>query len=237
MKNAAQQDLTLRTPEDQLQQSRKQYVNSLINEQQFEADCLIIIPDLERLWKERVLVFGFPADTLMDWKPYLRYFKPQTLAAGIDLLVKRLNRHEQRYGSVLPQPQFQPTPEEINATDDMDGMKERINRAGGVQNVRAYYRQLVQDLRHEEMKSNPIRKHFNETIMKCVLDQASGMDISFNIPQQTYDEAGVHLPTEHRKFAEKMGWIDADFKLTNKGEAVLLGLQGGFAIAFLIAVN
>lgn len=254
MNNAAQQDTTLRTPEDQLQQARTQYVNSLTNEQQFETDCLTIIPDLERLWKEKVLVFGFSPDTVMEWKPYLRVFKPQTLAAGIDLLVKRLKSHEQRYGSVLPQEDPTLTEQVIRAAKpgaEDAAIVERINRASGVQNVRAYYRQLVQDLRREEIKANPVRKHFNESIMKYALEQASGVDIAFCIPQQTYDDAGVLLPEEHRLFAVKMGWIEEDSiskeklnstrrfpdKLTSKGEAILEGLRGGFSLPFLIAIN
>lgn len=255
MKHLVQQDPSLRTPEDQLASSRKQYVNSLTNQQQFEEQCLIIVPDLERQWKEKILVFGFPADTTLDWKSYLRYFKPQTLAAGIDLLVKRLKGHEERYGSVLPHEELVANiPKSEFAKLPHEEMKELINRAGGVPNVRGYYRQLIEDLRREEKKANPIRKHFNETIMKCVLEQASGADISFNIPQQTYEEAGVSLPEEHRLFAVKMGWIEeASFskekleelqskrrfpdKLTSKGEAVLEGLRGGFNLVFLIAVN
>jgi hypothetical protein len=249
----AQQAINLRTPEDQLAQARKQYVNSITNKQQLEKELLIIIPDLERLWKEKILVpFEFPDDVVMDWRQYLNVFKPQLLAKGIHQLASRLDAHAKRFGSVHPQPELQPTAEEVYAAKNPNEMKERINRAGGVQNVRALYRSLVQELRREEMKANPPQSRFNETIMIAVLEQAAGFDISFNLPKQTYDDAGIYLPADHRKFALGIGWIEEGAsdpngkpgepagvrdKLTKKGEAALLGLQGGIAIAFLAALR
>jgi hypothetical protein len=234
-----QQAINLRTPEDQLAQARKQYVNSLTNKQQLEKDLLIIIPDLEHLWNEKILVpFRFPDDLVMDWRQYLNVFKPQLLAKGIHQLASRLDAHARRFGSVHPQPELEPTAEEIYAARNDEEIRERINRAGGVQNVRAFYRSLVQELRREEMKANSPQRRFNETIMVAVLQQAAGFDISFNVPKQTYGDAGIYVPAEHRKFAVGIGWVEegAD-KLTKKGEAALLGLQGGIAIAFLAAVQ
>jgi hypothetical protein len=234
-----QQGINLRTSEDQLAQARKQYVTSITNKQQLEKDLVIIIPDLERLWKEKVLVpFRFPDDTVMDWRQYLNVFKPQLLAKGIHQLASRLDAHAKRFGSVHPQPELAPTAEEIYTAKSDEEIKERINRAGGVQNVRAFYRSLVQELRREEIKANPPQRRFNETIMIAVLEQAAGFDISFSVPKQTYDDAGIYLPVDHRKFAIGIGWIEeGSDKLTKKGEAALLGLQGGIAIAFLAAVQ
>jgi hypothetical protein len=245
--------VNLQTPEDQLAQARTQYVNSIINKQQFEKDLLVIIPDLERLWKEKILVpFSFADDMVMDWRQYLNVFKPQLLAKGIHQLASRLDAHARWFGSVHPQPDLEPTEDEIWTAKNDEEIRERINRAGGVQNVRAFYRSLVQELRREEIRTNPPQRRFNEKIMIAVLEQVAGFDISFNVPKQTYDDAGIYLPADHRKFAAAIGWIEEGSpvgkgkpgkppgfsgKLTKKGEAALLGLQGGIAIAFLAAVQ
>lgn len=244
-------DPTLVTPEPQLTDSRQNYIYNHNKTQKFEADCSTIVPILETRWNDAIIeAFGFPNDDehVMIWRDYLKVFKPQVLEQAIDVLIERLKAHEQRYGSVLPNvAAIMPTPEEQRKMP-LAEMHERVNTAGGVQNLRAFYRSLVHQVKRDDDRENPIKRRFHERIMIAVLEEVEGQDISFTIPKSDYEAAGLYLPADHRSLAERVGWIakekggalgripDTEYVLTDKGVLALECLRGGFAVPFMIAV-
>jgi hypothetical protein len=136
----------LRLAEPILHQSRLAFIQALAAKQEFESECRIIIPELKRLWNEKVLVhFGLPhqepieagtivgnepllqsqeAINYIDWKHYLYNYTPQLLAKAITRLSGRLS---------------------LTA----NGLE---NSRGPVDNVPAYFKALVQDMRKQEKK-------------------------------------------------------------------------------------
>lgn len=136
----------LRAPEDTLVTSRQQFIQSLEAKKQFNADCAIIIPELERLWMEKVIdafdltfeirievgtvVNGSPllvtqeGTNYIDWRHYLYNYEPQLLAKAITRLASRLTI--------------------VNGTPS--------NARGPVDNIPAYFKALVQDAARKRSK-------------------------------------------------------------------------------------
>jgi hypothetical protein len=133
----------LRTPEDQLSTSRQQFIQSLKIKQQFTEECKILIPELERLWREKILVplgysngiaFAPLSDIetiVINWQHYLHNYTPQLLSKAITRLSSRLK--------------FDPVG------------KKAENDRGPVKNIAAYFKALVQDLRRKEQKRDRLQ--------------------------------------------------------------------------------
>jgi hypothetical protein len=129
----------LRVPAEDLSNSRKAFIQQLENKRQFEEDCAIIIPELERLWKEKILepfripeIHGDDGDgelglgTTIVWKHYLYNYSPILLSKAITRLASRLVQEEVKMA-------VDKTPPPIN-------------------NLNAYFKALVQELRRKELK-------------------------------------------------------------------------------------
>lgn len=147
----------LRADETVLAQSRSQFIQSLENKKQFEQECAVIIPELDRQWKEKILTllgysfqedaagheeavtthsygsqpgtwrrFGLDETHVINWKHYLYNYTPQLLSKAITRLASRLK--------------FDP----VNKTVE--------NSRGKVENVSAYFKALVQDMRKAEVR-------------------------------------------------------------------------------------
>jgi len=115
----------LRVSEDELSNSRKLFIQTLQNKKQFDADCAVIIPELDRVWEEKILLpFELtPAETtVINWRHYLYNYTPQILVRGIGRLARRM-------------------------TMEQDG--QLYNRRGPINNVAAYYKALVRDLQRQ----------------------------------------------------------------------------------------
>lgn len=147
------QEARLRTPEPQLVRSRQQFIQTLDNKREFEAECVVIIPVLDAKWKEKILpLLGYriptdmqpyksPGFTSVDethcvnFRHYLYNYSPQ-------LLVKAINRVAAR----LEQDKLD------NMEADRWGGSAKPPRTGEIQNVSAYFKSIVQDLRRKEQK-------------------------------------------------------------------------------------
>ena len=104
------------------------YIQSLEQKRQFEADCAVIIPELDRLWMEKVIEpFGLDVGYLDDLVPtnvvnfrhFLYSYTPQILTKAITRLASRLG-------------------------------EQLVNGGELVKNVSAYYKNIVRDLRRKE---------------------------------------------------------------------------------------
>jgi len=135
----------LRAAESILSSSRQQYIQSIEAQKQFEADCEIIIPDLRQRWEEKILnPFHLPSVqdlvpcpggcksgdevNVPNWKHYLFNYRPQILSRAITRLASRLKL--------------------VNG--------KLYNARGPVENLLAYYKSVVQDLRKKERRFDVI---------------------------------------------------------------------------------
>jgi hypothetical protein len=134
----------LRAADSTLKQSRLDFIQNLNDKEQFEIDCKVIIPELERRWQEKIIIpFKLSSastftihvcdsrcccDTgcghtdelnAINWKHYLYNYTPQLLVHGINRVAARLGRK----------------------LED-----------GPVVNLNAYFKNVVQDLRRKELK-------------------------------------------------------------------------------------
>lgn len=162
----------LRTPEPDLSKSRQSFIQTLEDKKQFEADCAVIIPVLDGLWKEKILTllgYNIPTDMqpykagipgfipvdethAINWKHYLFNYTPQLLSKAITRLASRLTI--------------------------VDGKP--TNTRGEVANVSAYFKSLVQDLRKREIKRENLdpNRHY-DTFGKGNIPQAYTDNRSF----------------------------------------------------------
>jgi hypothetical protein len=139
--------LGLKTEEQQLQQSRSIFIQTLEKKRQFEADCVVIIPELDDQWKTKILPllgynpaaiaswvptvfgdaasFGYNPEHVINWRHYLYNYSPQLLQKAITQLASRLK--EDHAGSPL------------------------VGKHAPILNPNAYYKSLVQNLRRAEI--------------------------------------------------------------------------------------
>ena len=148
----------LRAAESILATSRQRFIQSLENKKKFEEECAVIIPELDNLWKEKILsligptiaritpLIGLPGvgqngrtpvvgppmldeTQTVNWRHYLFNYRPQLLTQAVTRLASRIKL--------------------------VDG--EIHNSRGKVENLSAYYKAIVQDLRHKEAKREKTR--------------------------------------------------------------------------------
>jgi hypothetical protein len=141
----------LRVPAEDLSNSRKAFIQQLENKRQFEEDCAIIIPELERLWKEKILepfripeIHGDDGDgelgtgTMIVWKHYLYNYSPILLSKTITRLASRLVSEE---------------------------VKMAVNRTPPpIHNLGAYFKALVQEMRRKELKRQDYRAKMRDKL-------------------------------------------------------------------------
>jgi hypothetical protein len=119
----------LRAAEAVLSSSRQQFIQSIEDKKKFEEECVVIIPELVRQWREKILlpflIEPMDGTQIVNWKHYLFNYRPQLLSKAITRLASRLKL--------------------------VDGKLH--NARGLVENLSAYYKAIVQDLRKKERKS------------------------------------------------------------------------------------
>ena len=142
----------LRKSDDQLKSARLSFIESLQAKRQFEDECAVIVPELERLWTEKITVpFNLPVQeyievgtvvngealretqegvNVINWRHYLYNYDPFMLKKAITRLASRL---------------------ELD-TDGVFGTAKVKNTRGVVENIPAYFKALVQDARIKELK-------------------------------------------------------------------------------------
>lgn len=145
----------LRKSDTELKSARQSFVQSLQEKQEFEQECAVIIPELQRLWNEKIIVsFDLPYTEHIEvgtvvstavgltpllqtqegvnhinWRHYLYNYDPFMLKKAITRLASRMKLAA-------------------------DGTLE--NARGPIANIPAYYKALVQDLRIKEL--NPRKR-------------------------------------------------------------------------------
>jgi hypothetical protein len=156
---ALREEMPLRAPQVDLSKSRQQFIQSLQNKQQFEQECVAIIPELDRLWQEKILdLLNLAAvdvhqcsngcgDAGCEYRPgeksyvgflpnpdtYVINWKHYLFNYAPQLLVKAITRLSSRL-------KFDPVAKTVE------------NARGEVKNISAYYKSIVQDLRKKEVK-------------------------------------------------------------------------------------
>ena len=149
----------LRAPEVDLSSSRQQFIQSLENKKLFEQECAVIIPELDRLWEEKILAFlGLTSvdvhrcgdgcdDGGCEYRPgekrwvgfvansdtYVINWKHYLFIYTPQLLSKAITRLSSRL-------KFDPVAKTVE------------NARGEVKNVSAYYKSVVQDMRRKELR-------------------------------------------------------------------------------------
>jgi hypothetical protein len=176
----------LRAAESTLSSSRQQFIQTLEQKRQFEADCAVIIPELDRLWKEKILdpfQQSVEETTVVNWKHFLFNYRPQLLSQAITRLASRL-RLSTDWGGVLPLI-----------------VPRLVNARGPVENLSAYYKSIVQDLRKKEVRGEKKRADIigdpskaqpgTEDIVKTITGRSSTIP-GLETPecQQCLDEEG-----------------------------------------------
>jgi hypothetical protein len=232
--------MTLKQPfnDPKLAAARREYIQNLNKTEEFDTECRTLVPILERLWDENVGPFNFPKDEehTIIWEDWLKFYTPQVLERAIHSLAERLAAHEKRYGSVLPNVAATfPTPQEQRKMPREEA-RERVNRAAGVVNLKAFYRSLVVEMKKIDDIHNPTRRVLNRSVMLPVLEEASGENISWATPNSVYDANNWALPADHRAFAIKMKWVDDAGKITDVGDRVLVYLKIGLDLGWSIGL-
>ncbi len=161
-------NLGLRTSEPSLKQSRLDFIQTLEKEKEFEEECQLIIPKLEKEWEERILfllengttckTIQITANYRIYWKHYLRNYKPQLLLLAIRKLEHRMENNDE---------------------------------LGPIVDIRLYFRAMVQDLRRKEIK----KEQAKQVIAGCffsVSDIVAGKIVAGNVVQcaACYEECG-----------------------------------------------
>src|SRR5271156_682909 len=87
----------LRASETELKSSRLSFIQSLAAKQEFESECAVIIPELQRLWTEKIAVpfnlqenFTIEDVNVVNWRHYLHNYDPFMLKKAITRLAGRL---------------------------------------------------------------------------------------------------------------------------------------------------
>jgi len=199
----AKVETPLRAPEADLSKSRQLFIQTLENKRLFEQECSLIIPELERLWEEKIIdtfnlnkVYpdlirerneAIPPETEGvtmigpdHWKHYLFNYSPQLLQKAITRLASRLRV-------------------------DTDGVFGTVKNARGVvENIPAYYKALVQELRKKELKRQGLWCQGAWPQLKiAVVDENSGLvlerrTIDQNGPGERWENC-ICLQDEHHR--------------------------------------